>query len=76
MVLYHVRPGDNVKKGAGLATIVTRPGDVLGDILLTAPQAGRILTRRCQRFLRRGDDVLKLLGANPSATAKAGPLEA
>jgi uncharacterized protein len=76
MVLYHVKPGDNVKGGARLATIVTRPGDASGDVLLIAPQAGRILTRRCQRFLRCGDDVLKLLGAKPSATAKAGPLEA
>jgi uncharacterized protein len=76
MVFYHVNIGDTVKKGAKLATVVTAPGDASGDIILTAPQAGRILTRRSSRFLRRGDDVLKLVAAKPSATAKAGSLEA
>lgn len=76
MVLYHVEVGNTVKKGAKLVTIVTKPGDASGDLVLTAPQAGFILTRRKHRFLRRGDDVLKLLGAKPSATAKPGSLEA
>ncbi len=75
MVFYHVEVGAMVKKGVKLATIVTRPGDVSGDLTITAPQAGFILTRRKHRFLRRGDDVLKLLGAKPSATAKPGSLE-
>ena len=76
MVFYHVEVGDTVRKGAKLATIVTRPGDASGDLIITAPQAGFILTRRKHRFLRRGDDVLKLLGAKPSKTAKQGSLEA
>lgn len=75
MVFYHVNIGDTVKKGAKLATIVTRPGDTAGDIILTAPQAGLILTRRGLRFLPRGDDVMKLLGTKRSAKAKPGSLE-
>ncbi len=75
MVLYHVKVGDVVKRGAKLATIVTKPGNVSGDVIVTAPQGGRILTRREFRFLRRGDDLIKLLGAKRSAKAKSGSLE-
>ena len=76
MVFYHVEVGDTVKKGAKLATIVTRPGDTSGDMIVTAPQAGYILTRRALRFLPRGDDLLKLLGTKRSPKAKPGALEA
>ncbi|MFC4624611.1 succinylglutamate desuccinylase/aspartoacylase family protein [Daeguia caeni] len=77
MVLYHVEPGDVVEEGAKLVTVVTTPGEPEGDITLTAPQAGRILTRRSLRYVRRGDDLLKLLGAKPSAVEKRpGTLEA
>src|SRR5690606_39573822 len=41
MVLYHAAPGDEVKAGAALVTVVTRPGEPEGDITLTAPQDGR-----------------------------------
>ncbi|GGA79179.1 peptidase M14 [Brucella endophytica] len=77
MVLYHVGLGDEVEEGDSLVTIVTRPGDPSGDITLTAPQAGRILTRRSVRYIRRGDDLLKLLGSRPSNVLKRpGTLEA
>lgn len=77
MVFYYVAPGDVVEAGAKLVTIVTKPGEPDGDIVLNAPQAGRILTRRSLRYVRRGDDVLKLLGAKPSAVVKRpGALEA
>lgn len=77
MVLYHVGLGAIVKKGDLLATIVTVPGEPEHDILLNAPQAGRVLTHRSLRYLRRGDDVMKLIGDEPSAQAKpAGSLEA
>ncbi len=77
MVFFHVAPGDEVKAGSALVTVVTRPGEPEGDITLTAPQDGRILTRRSLRYVRRGDDLLKLLGAKPSAVKKrAGALEA
>ncbi|MEJ5018424.1 succinylglutamate desuccinylase/aspartoacylase family protein [Ochrobactrum vermis] len=77
MVFFHVEPGDQVEAGAKLVTIVTVPGEPEHDIVMTAPQAGRILTRRSLRYVRRGDDLLKLLGAKPSTVKKrAGALEA
>ena len=76
MVFYHVNVGETVKKGAKLATIVPMPGDQSMDVIVTAPQSGYILTRREHRFLPRGDDLIKLLGAKRSATAKSGSLEA
>lgn len=75
MVLFHVDIGAEVQEGAKLATIVTVPGDPTGDITLTAPQAGRILTRRSHRYTRRGDDLMKLLGSKRSENAKPGSLE-
>jgi predicted deacylase len=76
MILFHVDIGDEVQAGAKLVTVVTVPGDPQGDITLTAPQAGRILTRRSHRYTRRGDDLLKLLGGKRSENARPGSLEA
>ncbi|RZS82637.1 hypothetical protein EV217_3461 [Phyllobacterium myrsinacearum] len=76
MILFHVNIGDEVVAGAKLVTVVTVPGDPSGDITLTAPQAGRILTRRSHRYTRRGDDLLKLLGSKRSEQARPGSLEA
>lgn len=76
MVFFHVDVGATVKKGAKLATIIPRPGDPSADLIVTAPQSGYVLTRREHRFLPRGDDLIKLLGAKRSATAKSGSLEA
>lgn len=74
-ILYHVKPGDVVEAGAPLVTILTAPGEAGGTSVVTAPQAGMILTRRSHRLTRLGDDLLKLLGTAPSATAKGGALE-
>jgi uncharacterized protein len=76
MILFHVAPGDKVLEGDRLVTIVSRPGDHTGDVTLTAPQSGLILTRREVRSTQRGGDLIKLLGTKPSATAKSGSLEA
>ncbi|RCW80890.1 succinylglutamate desuccinylase/aspartoacylase domain-containing protein [Phyllobacterium bourgognense] len=76
MILFHVDIGDEVEAGAKLVTIVTVPGDPSGNITLTAPQAGRILTRRSHRYTRRGDNLLKLLGGKRSESARPGSLEA
>ena len=74
-VLYHVVPGDVVEKGDRLVSILTAPGEAGGETVVTAPQAGLILTRKANRLARSGDDLLKLLGSARSATAKTGTLE-
>lgn len=75
VVLHHVRPGDRVTEGEPLATIVTRPGDPAGDIVVRAPQGGLVFTRRSRRVTGRGEDLLKLIGSRRSAGARPGTLE-
>lgn len=74
-LLYHVKPGDVVEQGAPLVTILSAPGEEGGAHVVAAPQGGMVLTRRAHRLTRLGDDLLKLLGTAPSATAKGGALE-
>jgi len=74
-VLYDVRPGERVKKGQRLATIVHAAGEKDGTVDILAPQDGYVLTRRSTRSLRANEDVLKLVGDAPSVTAKPGALE-
>ncbi|WP_068316658.1 succinylglutamate desuccinylase/aspartoacylase family protein [Polycladidibacter hongkongensis] len=76
VVLYHVKPGDQVQQGDLLVQVVRTPGVPEDDVLLHAPQAGTILTRRGHRYTRAGDDLLKLLGSKRSASAREGILEA
>ncbi|UDL88659.1 succinylglutamate desuccinylase/aspartoacylase family protein [Mesorhizobium sp. PAMC28654] len=75
-VLYDVKPGDRVAKGARLATIVHTPGEAGGRTEVSAPQDGVILTRRSRRIIRAGEDLLKLVGDRKSADARSGTLEA
>ncbi|MBN9236721.1 MULTISPECIES: succinylglutamate desuccinylase/aspartoacylase domain-containing protein [Phyllobacteriaceae] len=75
-VLYDVKPGDRVKKGDRLATIVHAPGEQGGRVEIFAPQDGYILTRRSHRITRKGDDLVKLIGAKRSEDARSGTLEA
>ena len=51
-VLYDVRPGDRVKEGDRLATIVHAPGEADGALEIFAPQSGYVLTRRSTRALQ------------------------
>ncbi|MER8956391.1 succinylglutamate desuccinylase/aspartoacylase family protein [Mesorhizobium sp. M0833] len=74
-ILYDVKPGDRVTKGARLATIVHAPGEPDGRTEVLAPQAGLILTRRSRRIIRAGEDLLKLVGDRTSADARSGTLE-
>ncbi|QPC91199.1 succinylglutamate desuccinylase/aspartoacylase family protein [Mesorhizobium sp. INR15] len=74
-VLYDVKPGDRVAKGARLATIVHTPGEAGGRTEVFAPQAGIILTRRSRRIIRTGEDLLKLVGDRKSGDARSGTLE-
>lgn len=74
-ILFHVEPGQRVRKGARLATIVHTPGVPDGSIDVHAPQAGYVLTRVSKRSGRAGDDIVKLIGEARSARPKAGALE-
>jgi predicted deacylase len=74
--LYDVKPGDRVREGDRLATIVHAPGEPDGAIEVFAPQSGYIITRRAIRTLRAGEDLLKLVGDRPSTMVKkSGSLE-
>ena len=74
-ILYDVTPGDRVKKGDRLATIVHAPGEAGGRTEVFAPQSGFILTRRSRRIIRAGEDLLKLAGDKKSGDARSGTLE-
>ncbi len=74
-ILFHVDPGQRVRKGAKLATIVHTPGERDGALDILAPQAGYVLTRVSKRSGRAGDDIIKLIGETRSAKPKAGALE-
>jgi len=74
-VLYDVKPGDRVARGARLATIVHTPGEAGGRTEVFAPQDGIILTRRSRRIIRAGEDLLKLVGDKKSIDARSGTLE-
>lgn len=76
LVFYHVAPGDMATEGQVVATVVTRIGDPSSEHHVKAPQAGRVLTRRGMRYIRRGDDLLKILGSRQSDAYKPGALEA
>ena len=74
-LLFDVEPGDRVKRGGRLATIVHSPGEKDGALEIVAPQAGYVLTRSSRRSARAGDYILKLVGDAPSAAGKQGALE-
>ena len=71
-ILFDVKPGDRVAEGDRLATIVHAPGEEGGSTEVFAPQAGFVLTRVSRRSTRAGDDLIKLVGEKPSATASRG----
>ena len=74
-ILYDVRPGDRVKKGDRLATIVHAPGEIGGHEEVFAPQSGFILTRRARRIGRAGEYIFTLAGDARSGDARSGTLE-
>jgi predicted deacylase len=75
-ILYQVRPGDRVRAGDVVARILADPGMPGGEVLVTAPQDGLVLTRRSHRLTEVGDDLMKLLGDRRAAGARPGTLEA
>lgn len=58
-LLYDVDVGDWVKKGQRLAVVLSEPGAHHEEI--QSPFDGFVMTRRNQRLIRRGDDVIKVL---------------
>jgi hypothetical protein len=75
-VLFHHKPGDHVKAGDVLATVLSRPGFSEGEISIHAPQDGLIVTRVSRRYVRRGGDLMKIACNTLSARKRApGTLE-
>ena len=74
-ILYHVAPGERVEAGQLLAEIVTSPGRPDGTTRVPAPQAGYVLTRRIRRFVRMGDNLLKVIGDSAAVDSRMGALE-
>ena len=70
-ILFHHAPGDHVKAGDLLATVITHPGLADGERDVLAPQDGLVLTRVSRRFARRGGDLMKI--ACHAQTGKARP---
>lgn len=77
MVLFEREYGETVEKGDHLATIVTTPGDPSGDVAVTAPTDGTIVTRVGKRFVRRADNLMKIASTELSHAErkKGGGLE-
>src|SRR5262249_55515850 len=59
-VLFHRNIGARISEGELVATIVTRPGFVEGDVEIRAPQDGLLLTRTSDRLVRRRGDLMKI----------------
>jgi len=58
-LLYDVEIGDWVKEGQRLLVVLSEPGKDHHEI--RSPFDGQVMTRRDVRFVRRGDDVIKVL---------------
>ncbi|SOE17063.1 hypothetical protein SAMN05877838_1950 [Hoeflea halophila] len=74
-LLFHVAPGDRVEAGQLLAEIITNPGCKGGSVEVRAPQAGYVLTRRIRRFIRMGDNLLKIISDTAAVASRKGALE-
>jgi predicted deacylase len=75
-ILFHRDIGETVKAGDILATLITRPGDPDGTIDVAARHEGLVATRSSARYARRGDDLMKIAGHEPTRRdRKPGTLE-
>lgn len=74
-ILYHVSPGDRVEAGRLLAEIIVNPGRKDGTVAVHAPQAGYVLTRPIRRFIRMGDNLIKIIGESAAVASRKGALE-
>lgn len=74
-ILFHVKPGDRVKAGQLLAEIIVNPGAEDGAAKVHTTQPGLVLTRRARRFIRMGDNLMKIIGENAAVEGYQGALE-
>ena len=74
-ILFHVNPGERVEAGELVAEIITNPGCKDGSVEVHAPQAGYVLTRRIRRFIRMGDNLLKIISDTAAVASRKGALE-
>lgn len=74
-IWFHASPGDKVEAGDPVATILHRPGEENGAVLVSAPRAGYVLTRRAHRYTRPGEDLIKLITDRTSPGYRPGTLE-
>ena len=74
-ILFHVAPGERVETGQLLAEIIINPGRDDGAVAVLAPQSGFVLTRRIRRFIRMGDNLLKIIGDSAAVASRQGALE-
>lgn len=74
-ILFHVAPGARVEAGQLVAEIIVNPGRDNGTVAVHAPQAGFVLTRRIRRFIRMGDNLLKIIGDEAAVASRKGALE-
>jgi predicted deacylase len=77
IVLFEREYGEAVEKGDQLATILTTPGEASGDVQVLAPTDGTVVTRISRRFVRRGDNLMKIASSELSHAKrkKGGALE-
>lgn len=75
VLVYTCELGERVEQGAPIARIVARPGDPSSEVVLRAPQSGRVVTRNRDRLIAQGDVALKLTGSQPSAGWRGGALD-
>lgn len=75
IVVFTRALGDRLAAGEPFARLVPRPGEPEADLLLSAPNAGRLLTRTRDRYLGQGGVVAKLTGDAPFPAGGDGPLD-
>jgi predicted deacylase len=69
------RLANGSRQGQVVAEIIVNPGREGGTLSVRAPQAGFVLTRRIRRFIRMGDNLLKIIGDRPAVASRKGALE-
>lgn len=74
-ILFHVAPGERVAAGQLLAEILVSPGMEEGVVQVHATQPGLVLTRRARRFIRMGDNLMKIIGDEAAVEGYQGALE-